>query len=312
MKMERNMKIFGLLWKYSEMWKEDRAECLNLLLIGCGLECPRTICRIVTLRCLTNGDLNLHHAAGRLRRGWRCCFFAMVVLTLSFHGHCAQKGSELVVNLSPAQRGHTWISYFGCILGLHFSRYIARGGLKVAVARAGLCFIILASGFLSARSRCRSLARHCHRNAGCFAHPIRRRPAFFNGHSDFLGLLWNSAARRKALFRGYLANPTRGAACWQNINVGSVAQSICESYVCRLHFPNTRRGLGSRWCLYVRGDWGSLESIGHGTGVGSLFGLPVSGITDIAPKPLRRGMIRTRMETGGSTASKADWRARSL
>ena len=262
------------------------------------------------------------NSAGRLRSGWRLLIFVLILVILSiFFGAVTRKAFGLLVHFTPSSGVARYLENFmfrmifllvallaGFIctrfleglpwraLGLWFHARWVRdflfgsviGGVSLALATA----IATASGGLS--------------------FTISPRAALVQVLQTlvFSALLFILAAlAEEALFRGYpLQTLTRANLAWLAVFLTSVPFAAIH-----LKNPNVAAGftfintaLAGVWLavayLRTRSLWFPLGvHWAWNWALGSLFGLPVSGITDLAPHPLLRGTdLGPAWLTGGS------------
>lgn len=262
------------------------------------------------------------NAAGRLRSGWRLLIFAMVFLTLIFlMGIAAQKGSELVVNLVPSRSVAHYLENFifrlALLLAALLAGYLCTRWLEGLPWRAlGLWLhqywlrdLLVGSG-IGVGSL--ALATAIATAGGGLRFTASGRAAFFQVGQTLIfsaGLFILAALAEEALFRGYpLQTVTRAGLAWLAIFLTSVPFAAIHlrnpNVVAGFTFVNT--ALAGVWLavayLRTRSLWFPLGiHWAWNWALGSLFGLPVSGITDIAPNPLLRGTdLGPAWLTGGS------------
>jgi membrane protease YdiL (CAAX protease family) len=259
---------------------------------------------------------------GRLRSGWRVLIFALIFLILLIlMGMLAKKGSELAIQLTPSRglahylekliirlvlllaallagyvctrwlEGLPWRA-LGLSLHAGWLRDLLVGSLigiaslalatAIATAGGGLSFTISGRAFLL---------------------PVARTLVF----SAVLFIL--AALAEEALFRGYpLQTLTRAKLAWLAVLLTSVPFAAVH-----LRNPNVAAGftfintaLAGVWLaaayLRTRSLWFPLGvHWAWNWALGSLFGLPVSGITDLAAHPLLHGTdLGPAWLTGGS------------
>lgn len=262
------------------------------------------------------------NSAGRLRSGWRLLSFVLILVILSLlFGAVTKKASEVAVQFVPSSGVARYLENFifrviflivallaGFIctrwleglpwraLGLWLHAKWARDFLVGSVI--GVVSLALAAGIATAG---RGLS-----------FTIARRSAMVPVVETlvFSGLLFILAAlAEEALFRGYpLQTLTRANLTWLAVFLTSVPFAAVH-----LRNPNVAAGftfintaLAGVWLavayLRTRSLWFPLGvHWAWNWALGSLFGLPVSGITDLAPNPLLRGAdLGPAWLTGGS------------
>ena len=262
------------------------------------------------------------NSAGRLRSGWRLLIFVLILVILSFvFGAVTKKVFELAVQFVPSSGVARYLENFifrliflivallaGFIctrfleglpwraLGLWFHEKWARdflfGSVIGVVSLALSAAIATAGGGLSFRF------------SGSAALVQVAQTLVF---SALLFML--AALAEEALFRGYpLQTLTRANLAWLAVFLTSVPFAAIH-----LKNPNVAAGftfintaLAGVWLavayLRTRSLWFPLGvHWAWNWALGSLFGLPVSGITDLAPHPLLRGTdLGPAWLTGGS------------
>ena len=262
------------------------------------------------------------NSAGRLRSGWRLLIFVLILVILSFvFGAVTKKVFELAVQFVPSSGVARYLENFifrliflivallaGFIctrfleglpwraLGLWFHEKWARdflfGSVIGVVSLALSAAIATAGGGLSFRF------------SGSAALIQVAQTLVF---SALLFML--AALAEEALFRGYpLQTLTRANLAWLAVFLTSVPFAAIH-----LKNPNVAAGftfintaLAGVWLavayLRTRSLWFPLGvHWAWNWALGSLFGLPVSGITDLAPHPLLRGTdLGPAWLTGGS------------
>jgi membrane protease YdiL (CAAX protease family) len=260
--------------------------------------------------------------AGRLRSGWRVLIFVLVfIIVLLLMGLAAQLASRLMVHLAPS-RGvahyvENFVSRLVLLLAALLAGYICARWLEGLPWRAlglwphpkwlrdfvigsiiGVASLAIAAGIATA--------------GGGLSFTISGRAALFQvGQTLILsGILFILAAlAEEALFRGYpLQTLTRANLAWLAVLLTSVPFAAVH-----LRNPNVAAGftfintaLAGVWLavayLRTRSLWFPLGvHWAWNWALGSLFGLPVSGITDLAPHPLLQGTdLGPAWLTGGS------------
>lgn len=262
------------------------------------------------------------NAAGRLRSGWRLLIFAFVYISLLFLlSSAARVVYAVTVRIVP-----------GRSLGNYFENIVFRLILLVAALLAGyLCtrwleglpwralglwlhahwlrdfFIGSGIGIGSL-----ALATAIAAAGGGLRFTISGRSALLQVGQTLLFsavLFILAALAEEALFRGYpLQTLTRANLAWLAIFLTSVPFAAVHlrnpNVVAGFTFINT--ALAGVWLavayLRTRSLWFPLGiHWAWNWALGSLFGLPVSGITDIAPNPLLHGNdLGPAWLTGGS------------
>jgi len=262
------------------------------------------------------------NSAGRLRSGWRLLIFVLLLVVLSiFFGAVTRKAFELLVHFAPSSRVARYLENFifrmifllvallaGFIctrfleglpwraLGLWFHARWAHDFLLGSVI--GIVSLALATAIATA--------------GGGLSFTISPRAALVQVLQTlaFSALLFIFAAlAEEALFRGYpLQTLTRANLAWLAVFLTSVPFAAIH-----LRNPNVAAGftfintaLAGVWLavayLRTRSLWFPLGvHWAWNWALGSLFGLPVSGINDLAPHPLLRGTdLGPAWLTGGS------------
>ena len=250
------------------------------------------------------------NSAGRLRSGWRLLIFVLILGILSlFFGAVTKKVFELAVQFVPRSGVARYLENFvfrviflivallaGFIctrfleglpwraLGLWFHEKWARDFLLGSLI--GIVSLALATAIATA--------------GGGLSFTISGRAALVQVVQTlvFSALLFIVAAlAEEALFRGYpLQTLTRANLAWLAVFLTSVPFAAIH-----LRNPNVAAGftffntaLAGVWLavayLRTRSLWFPLGvHWAWNWALGSLFGLPVSGISDLAPHPLLRG-----------------------
>jgi membrane protease YdiL (CAAX protease family) len=262
------------------------------------------------------------NSAGRLRSGWRLLIFVLILIILSlFFGAVTKKIFEFAVHFVPRSGVARYLENFvfrvifllvallaGFIctrfleglpwraLGLWFHEKWARDFLLGSLI--GIVSLALATAIATA--------------GGGLSFTISPRAALVQVLKTltFSALLFIFAAlAEETLFRGYpLQTMTRAGLVSFGILVTSIAFAVVH-----MENPNFTAGLPIL-NLLLAGVWLAVaylrtRSLWFPLGVhwawnwalGSLFGLPVSGISDLAPHPLLRGTdLGPAWLTGGS------------
>jgi membrane protease YdiL (CAAX protease family) len=262
------------------------------------------------------------NSAGRLRTGWRLLIFVLIFIILSMLlGAAANKAAQLVIHLVPS-RG----------VAHYVENLIVRLVLLLASLGAGYICVRWLEGLpwralgLSPHPRwlrdfligsllgiaSLALATFIATAGGGLSFTISGRGALLQvGHTLILSaaLFIIAALAEEALFRGYpLQTLTRANLAWLAVLLTSVPFATVH-----LKNPNVAAGftfvntaLAGVWLavayLRTRSLWFPLGvHWAWNWALGSLFGLPVSGITDLAPHPLLQGTdLGPAWLTGGS------------
>jgi membrane protease YdiL (CAAX protease family) len=262
------------------------------------------------------------NSAGRLRSGWRLLIFVLILVILSLlFGAVTRKAFEVAVRSVPSSGLARYLEHFvfrliflivallaGFIctrfleglpwraLGLWFHARWARDFLLGSVI--GIVSLAIATAIATA--------------GGGLSFTISPRAALVQVAQTliFSALLFILAAlAEEALFRGYpLQTLTRANLAWLGVFLTSVPFAAIH-----LQNPNVAAGftfintaLAGVWLavayLRTRSLWLPLGvHWAWNWALGSLFGLPVSGISDLAPHPLLRGTdLGPAWLTGGS------------
>ena len=262
------------------------------------------------------------NSAGRLRSGWRLLIFVLILAILSIlFGAITKKAAEILVRFAPSSgvarytenvifrllflivallagyictrwlEGLPWRS-----LGLWFHAGWARDFFFGSVI--GVASLALATAIATA--------------SGGLSFTISGRAAFVQVGQTLIvtaALFILAALAEEALFRGYpLQTLTRANLAWLGVFLTSVPFAAIH-----LRNPNVAAGftfintaLAGVWLavayLRTRSLWFPLGvHWAWNWALGSLFGLPVSGISDLAPYPLLRGTdLGPAWLTGGS------------
>jgi membrane protease YdiL (CAAX protease family) len=260
--------------------------------------------------------------AGRLRSGWRVLIFVLLLMILLLLlGLAAQLISKLAIRLAPSRAVAHYIENLVLRLALLFAAllagYICTRWLEGLPGRAlglwphpkwlrdfvvgsviGVVSLAIATGIATA--------------GGGLSFTVSGRAALFQvGQTLILTaiLFILAALAEEALFRGYpLQTLTRANLAWLAVLLTSVPFAAVH-----LRNPNVAAGftfintsLAGVWLavayLRTRSLWFPLGvHWAWNWALGSLFGLPVSGITDLAPNPLLHGIdLGPAWLTGGS------------
>jgi membrane protease YdiL (CAAX protease family) len=259
---------------------------------------------------------------GRLRSGWRVLVFVLVFLTLVIlMGIAAKKISELAIQLAPsrtvAQYLENFISRLVLLLAALGAGYICTRWLEGLPWRAlglwlhvGWSRDLFVGSLLGIASL--ALAAVIATAGGGLSFTISGREALLQVGQTLLFsavLFIIAALAEEALFRGYpLQTLTRANLAWLAVLLTSVPFATVH-----LRNPNVAAGftfvntaLAGVWLavayLRTRSLWFPLGvHWAWNWALGSLFGLPVSGITDLAPHPLLHGTdLGPAWLTGGS------------
>jgi uncharacterized protein len=247
---------------------------------------------------------------GRVRSGWRVLIFALVFLVLSILvGIAAGIGSKLTIQLAPSREVAHYVENFifrlAVLSAALLAGYICTRWLEGLPWHAlGLWFQTgwLHDLFIGSLIGTASLAMATAiaTTGGGLSFTVSARAALFQVAQTlvFSALLFILAAlAEEALFRGYpLQTLTRANLAWLGILLTSVPFAAVH-----LKNPNVAAGftfintaLAGVWLavayLRTRTLWFPLGvHWAWNWALGSLFGLPVSGITDLAVNPLFRG-----------------------
>jgi len=262
------------------------------------------------------------NSAGRPRSGWRLLVFVVLVRILLFpFGVAAQKLSELVVHWAPASEVAHYLE--NLIFRVIFLVVALAAGYICTRWLEGLPWRALGLGFHSGWLRdsvlgsivgvaSLGLATAIATAGGGLSFTISARAALVQVAQSliFSALLFILAAlAEEALFRGYpLQTLTRANLAWLAVFLTSVPFAAVH-----LRNPNVAAGftfvntaLAGVWLavayLRTRSLWFPLGvHWAWNWALGSLFGLPVSGMTDLAPHPLLHGTdLGPAWLTGGS------------
>jgi uncharacterized protein len=262
------------------------------------------------------------NSAGRLRSGWRLIIFLLILVLLGIlTGQAVGRASRLLLDFVPQSATAHYIENL--------------------IFRLVYLLIALAAGFICARGLeglpWRSLGLWFHARwardfffgsvIGVVSLALATAIATVTGGLKFtfpgrgalaqvgLTLLFSAALfilaalAEEALFRGYpLQTLTRAHLAWLAVFLTSVPFAAVHlrnpNVVAGFTFINT--ALAGVWLavayLRTRSLWFPLGvHWAWNWALGSLFGLPVSGITDLAPNPLLRGAdLGPAWLTGGS------------
>lgn len=259
---------------------------------------------------------------GRLRSGWRVLIFALIfVILLLLMGVAVPLGSQLAIQLAPSRGVAHYLENFifrlVFLMAALLAGYICTRWLEGLPWRAlglwphskwlrdlligsviGVASLVMAAGIATA--------------GGGLSFTVSGRAALVQVGQTliFSALLFILAAlAEEALFRGYpLQTLTRANLAWLAIFLTSVPFAAVH-----LRNPNVAAGftfvntaLAGVWLavayLRTRSLWFPLGvHWAWNWALGSLLGLPVSGITELAPHPLLRGTdLGPAWLTGGS------------
>ena len=262
------------------------------------------------------------NSAGRPRSGWRLLIFVLLVRILLFpFGFAAQKLSELLVHWAPASGVAHYLE--NLMFRVIFLVVALAAGYICTRWLEGLPWRALGLGFHSGWLRdlvlgsivgvtSLALATAIATAGGGLSFTFSARAALVQVAQTlvFSALLFILAAlAEEALFRGYpLQTMTRANLAWLAVFLTSVPFAAVH-----LRNPNVAAGftfintaLAGVWLavayLRTRSLWFPLGvHWAWNWALGSLFGLPVSGITDLAPHPLLHGTdLGPAWLTGGS------------
>ena len=260
--------------------------------------------------------------AGRLRSGWRVLIFVLLFAILIILMDLAVgKVSELLIRLTP-RRGvahylEIFIAKLAIILAALLAGYICTHWLEGLPwsalglwLHAGWFRDLLVGSLIGVASL--ALATAIATAGGGLSFTVSGRAALLQVGQTlvFSAMLFILAAlAEEALFRGYpLQTLTRAKLAWLAVLLTSVPFALVH-----LKNPNVAAGftfintaLAGVWLatayLRTRSLWFPLGvHWAWNWALGSLFGLPVSGITDLAPHPLLHGTdLGPAWLTGGS------------
>lgn len=259
---------------------------------------------------------------GRLRSGWRLLIFALVFLILSIlMGIAAEIGSKLTIPLAPSRGVAHYLENFilrlVLLLAALVAGYICTRWLEGLPWRAlglwlhaGWLRDLFVGSLIGIASL--ALATVIATTGGGLSFTVSGRAALLQVAQTlvFSAVLFIVAAlAEEALFRGYpLQTMTRAKLAWLAVLLTSVPFAAVH-----LKNPNVAAGftfintaLAGVWLavayLRTRSLWFPLGvHWAWNWALGSLFGLPVSGITDLAPYPLLHGTdLGPAWLTGGS------------
>lgn len=250
------------------------------------------------------------NSAGRLRSGWRLLTFALVYLALLFLlSTAARIGYVIAIQFVPSPRFRGYFENFvfrlillaaALIAGFLCSRWLEglpwrAMGLSL---HAGWLRDLLIGSAIGVTSL--AMATGIATAAGGLSFTVSGRAAFLKVGQTlvFSAVLFIFAAlAEEALFRGYpLQTMTRAGLMGLGILVTSLAFAAIHSGNPNLKesLPYLNLVLAGVWLaiayLRTRSLWFPLGiHWAWNWALGSLFGLPVSGITDLAPNPLLHG-----------------------
>lgn len=262
------------------------------------------------------------NSAGRLRSGWRLLVFVLLLAVLSvLFGAATKVVSQLAVNFVPSSEVARYIE--NVIFRVEFLLVVLIAGFVCTRWLEGLPWRALGLWFHARWARdfffgsiigvaSLALATAIATGAGGLTFTISGRAALVQVAETLLfsALLFIVAAlAEEALFRGYpLQTLTRANLAWLAVFLTSVPFAATH-----LKNPNVAAGftfintaLAGVWLavayLRTRSLWFPLGvHWAWNWALGSLFGLPVSGIADLAPHPLLRGTdLGPAWLTGGS------------
>lgn len=262
------------------------------------------------------------NSAGRLRSGWRLLIFLLILVILSLlSGAVTKKVFELAVQFVPSSGVARYLENF--IFRLIFLLVALLAGFICTRFLEGLPWRALGLWFHARWARdfllgsviggvSLALATAIATAGGGLSFTFSGRAALVQVVQTlvFTALLFILAAlAEEALFRGYpLQTLTRANLAWLAVFLTSVPFAAIH-----LQNPNVAAGftfintaLAGVWLavayLRTRSLWFPLGvHWAWNWALGSLFGLPVSGINDLAPHPLLRGTdLGPAWLTGGS------------
>jgi membrane protease YdiL (CAAX protease family) len=259
---------------------------------------------------------------GRLRSGWRLLIFALVFLILSIlMGIAAEIGSKLTIPLAPSRGVAHYLENFilrlVLLLAALVAGYICTRWLEGLPWRAlglwlhaGWLRDLFVGSLIGIASL--ALATVIATTGGGLSFTVSGRAALLQVAQTlvFSAVLFIVAAlAEEALFRGYpLQTMTRAKLAWLAVLLTSVpfAAVHLKNPNVAAGFTFTNTALAGVWLavayLRTRSLWFPLGvHWAWNWALGSLFGLPVSGITDLAPYPLLHGTdLGPAWLTGGS------------
>ena len=262
------------------------------------------------------------NSAGRLRSGWRLLIFVLIFLILALlFGAAAKKASELALQFAPGSGVAHYVE--NLIFRLIFLVVALAAGFICTRWLEGLPWRALGLWFHAGWARdlffgsvigvaSLAVATAIATAGGGLSFTIAGRAALVQvGQTLVLSavLFILAALAEEALFRGYpLQTMSRANLAWLAVFLTSFPFAAIH-----LRNPNVAAGftfintaLAGVWLavayLRTRSLWFPLGvHWGWNWALGSLFGLPVSGITDLAPHPLLRGTdLGPAWLTGGS------------
>jgi membrane protease YdiL (CAAX protease family) len=313
------------LFVNEELHLADRQECLSYCTIhGHRLECPRTIVVLMQVSCPQPMNLKqvFINPVGRLRSGWRLLIFVFAFGCLLFLlGTGVRVAYAAALHLVP---GRSLGSYFENLVFRLVFLVAALGAGFICTRRleglpwralglsphAGWLSDFFAGSVIGIASL--ALAAGLATAGGGLSFTASGRAALLQVGQTLLFsavLFILAALAEEALFRGYpLQTLTRAGLIGLGVLVTSFAFAASH-----MENPNFSAGLAFL-NLLLAGVWLAVaylrtRSLWFPMGVhwawnwalGSLFGLPVSGITDLAPHPLLRGTdLGPAWLTGGS------------
>ncbi|MGH9875511.1 MAG: lysostaphin resistance A-like protein [Pyrinomonadaceae bacterium] len=262
------------------------------------------------------------NSAGRLRSGWRLLVFVLTFFVLSFlFGIVTRKAAQLAVQFTPSSGVAHYLENIifrlllltvALLAGFICTRWLE--GLPWRALglwfHAGWVRDFLVGSVIGVGSL--ALATAIATAGGGLTFTISGRAALVQVGLTlvFSALLFILAAlAEEALFRGYpLQTMTRANLAWLAVFLTSVPFAAIHlrnpNVVAGFTFVNT--ALAGVWLavayLRTRSLWFPLGvHWAWNWALGSLFGLPVSGITNLAPHPLLRGSdLGPAWLTGGS------------
>lgn len=297
---------------------------ITVLLHRHRLECPRT--NRQSCSALLSRQMNLKQVfinpAGRLRSGWRLLIFVTLFILFSIAlGFAAKKLAELtdqfVPNRGAAHYLENVIVRLVLLLAALGAGYICTRWLEGLPWRAlglslhtGWWRDLIVGSLLGIASL--ALAALIATAGGGLSFTISGSAALLQVVQTLVfsaALFILAALAEEALFRGYpLQTLTRANLAWLAVLLTSVPFAAVH-----LRNPNVAAGftfvntaLAGVWLavayLRTRSLWFPLGiHWAWNWALGSLFGLPVSGITDLAPHPLLHGTdLGPAWLTGGS------------
>jgi hypothetical protein len=259
---------------------------------------------------------------GRLRSGWRLLIFALLFIILSIMiGIAAGLGARLMTHLAPSRAvAHyleNFIFRFRLLFAALLAGYICTYWLEGLPWRAlglwlhpGWVRDLLIGSLIGVASL--ALATAIATAGGGLSFTVSGRATFVQvGETLFFSaiLFIVAALAEEGLFRGY---PLQTFSRAKLVGLGVLITSFAFAAI-HMENPNLIQGL-PYLNLLLAGVWLAVAYLrtrslwfplgvhwGWNWALGSLFGLPVSGINDLAPNPLLHGTdLGPTWLTGGS------------